>query len=69
MQPGSGDGKGESAGGQYEEVNQVIDGETYYGNKTFDNAYEEAMEAIQNSDSLTEEQKKIISDYYDTIEK
>lgn len=56
-------------GGKYEENNQVIDGETYYGDTTFDNAYNEAMEQMQGEEGNDEEANKIIGDYYETIEK
>ena len=64
-----GEGGGEG-GGKYEDYNQVIDGSTYYGDTTFDNAYNDAMEQMQGEgDNTSEEMKKIISDYYENIEK
>ncbi len=64
--PGSGGG----AGGKYEDYNQVIDGETYYGDNVFDEAYADAMEQMQNEGNEDgDEIQKIISDYYENIEK
>lgn len=65
--PGEGPGGGE--GGKYEPNNQVIDGETYYGDSTYDNAYNDAMENLQQNGEMSDEMKKIIGDYYKNIEK
>lgn len=69
--PSNGDNSGGGdGGGKYEDYNQVIDGSTYYGDSTFDNAYNDAMEQMQGEgDNTSEEMKKIISDYYENIEK
>ncbi|MCM1259915.1 MAG: hypothetical protein NC182_03135 [Prevotella sp.] len=70
QKPGEKGEEGESgAGGKYEENNQVIDGQTYYGDKTFDNAYEDAMNNLQQDSNMSEGLKDIIGDYYSTIEK
>ena len=68
--PGEKPGEGESgAGGKYEENNQVIDGQTYYGDTTFDNAYSDAMDNLQQDSNMSDGLKDIIGDYYSTIEK
>ena len=48
--------------------NQVVDGKTYYGD-IFEDAYREMVERVKNSSSLTEAEKKAISDYFDSIRK
>ena len=57
------------AGGQYLAYNQVIDGETYYGGTTYENAYIEMLEELAASGELTAEQKALIEDYFKTIAK
>lgn len=81
-QPGDGDNPGQlegdssnsndgtgGSGGRYEESNQVDDGKTYYGDEKFANAYDDAMNSIQNDDEMSEDMKEIIKKYYDTIKK
>ena len=67
--PSGSDDDSSEGGGKYEDYNQVIDGETYYGDTTYDNAYAEAMEQMQNEDGNSDDVNQIISDYYETIEK
>lgn len=68
--PGDGnEGENGGAGGRYEENNQVIDGQTYYGDSTFDNAYSDAMDNLQQDSNMSDDLKDIIGDYYSTIEK
>ena len=59
---------GGTGGGKYVPHNQVIDGETYYGGDTYRAAYEDAMESLEEDD-LPEDRKRLVSDYYDLIEK
>lgn len=71
--PGNKPGEGEPSdspqgSGQYEPANQVIDGETYYGGSTYDNAYEQMMEELAQSEDIPDELKDIIVDYFETIE-
>ena len=49
-------------------ANQVINGETYYGD-IFNQSYQEAVERIKNDTNLTDAQKKAISDYFESIRK
>ena len=49
-------------------ANQVINGETYYGD-IFNQSYQEAIDRIKNNPNLTEAQKKAISDYFESIRK
>lgn len=57
------------AGGKYEEHNQVYDGETYYGGQVYQNAYDEALERMNEDEDLSEEEKELINEYYKTIAK
>lgn len=67
--PGEGDpSDNPQGGGQYEPANQVIDGETFYGGATYDNAYEQMMEELAQSEDIPDELKDIIVDYFETIE-
>lgn len=47
---------------------QVINGKTYYGD-VFEDAYREMLERMKNNNSLSEAEKKAISDYLDSIRK
>ena len=64
--PSDSDGPG---GGAYEENNQVIDGETYYGGSTYDNAYGDAMDEVSGNGDISDAEGDIVGDYFDTIEK
>ncbi len=69
-EPNNGEGgDGEEGSGKYDENNQVIDGETYYGDSTFDNAYSDAMDNLQQNNNIPDDLRDIIGDYYSTIEK
>ena len=70
--PGSG-GSGSSDGewidgAKGSAANQIINGKTYYGD-VFDEAYREMLERMANDSSMTEAEKKAISDYLDSIRK
>ena len=52
---------------EYEEVNQVIDGETYYGD-LYDEYYNDAAEDLQD-EKYTGDQKEMGGGYFDDIEK
>ncbi len=59
-----------AGGGTYDDAsNMVIDGEVYYGDSTYDNAYADAMDEIVGNGSISDGEGDIISDYFDTIEK
>lgn len=68
-EPNKGDGKGSGASGIQDTNDKIIDGETDYGGDIFDNAYGEAMESISKNGELSDLEKKIISDYYNSIAK
>lgn len=69
--PGGGDpegppGQGGTAAGQYEEVNQVIDKQTYYRD-LYEEALRKAQEYLKNNQDVPEELRKILELYYDAI--
>jgi hypothetical protein len=55
--------------GVYEPNNQFIDGKTYYGDKMYDEMYDQAQKEIEANENLSEEKKDITNDYFDIIEK
>lgn len=67
----NGDSNNESdkAGGAYEDNNQVIDGETFYGGATYDNAYDDAMQEVTQDSEISKDEKDVIGNYFDTIAK
>lgn len=64
--PDTGNSGGEGA--KASPANQVINGKTYYGD-VFEEAYREMLERMKNNNSLSEAEKKAISDYLDSIRK
>lgn len=58
--PPSGDEK-------YEDVNQVIDGQTYYRD-VIDEYYQQALEYLKNDENIPDHIRKIIERYYSTIQ-
>ena len=64
--PDTGISNGE--GSKASPANQVINGKTYYGD-VFEDAYREMLERMKNNNSLSEAEKKAISDYLDSIRK
>lgn len=64
--PNTGNSGGE--GSKASPANQIINGETYYGD-VFNEAYSEMLERMKNNNSLSEAEKKAISDYLDSIRK
>lgn len=64
--PNTGNSGGEGA--KASPANQIINGETYYGD-VFNEAYSEMLERMKNNNSLSEAEKKAISDYLDSIRK
>ena len=74
--PGSGDGEQStdspnapppSGDEKYVEVNQVIDGQTYYRD-VIDDYYQQAMEYLKNDENIPDHIRKIIERYYSTIQ-
>ena len=61
-----GDGDGEGASGSTVPGNQVIDGNTYYGNE-YGNSYSDAKDAMNSDSNLSDGDKGIIGDYFNNI--
>ena len=71
---GSDDGKpnedseqGDEAKGKYEEINQIVNGQTYYGD-LYGEAYKEVMEELAG-EGYGDDEKDIVGGYFDNIEK
>lgn len=54
--------------GRWEPANWIIDGETFYGDTTYDAYYESMLEELAKSENISDDLKKIIEAYFDTIE-
>lgn len=63
----SNDEYGDEVNGKFEEVNQVIDGKTYYGN-VYEESYKDAMEQLNGND-YSDDEKQMGSGYFDSIAK
>ncbi|MBR7186792.1 MAG: hypothetical protein IKD43_04845 [Clostridia bacterium] len=69
--PDSGDGgDGDGAGGENrdEKHNQILDGETYYGDG-YDNAYQDGMDSMNQDNGISDDMKNWYDDYMGAIEK
>lgn len=64
-----GDELGNGAGGKYEDNNQVIDGQTFYGDNVFNMAYQDAIETMRQNGSMSDEFKSYVDRYYGIIKK
>ena len=58
----------DGSGGRYEGNGQIIDGGQYYGDH-YEAALEEAKQDLMNNENISEEDKQIIMDYFETIKK
>ena len=56
-----------TSGEKYVEVNQVIDGQTYYRD-VIDDYYQQALEYLKNDENIPDHIRKIIERYYSTIQ-
>ncbi|MBP5342497.1 hypothetical protein J6Y73_01005 [bacterium] len=63
------EGDGDPLLQRYDENSQIIDGETYYGESVFDGYQQDMIEMLAQDTEMSTETKKIINDYFDTIEK
>ena len=61
-------GDQDGSGGRYEGNGQIIDGGQYYGDH-YEAALEEAKQDLMNNENISEEDKQIIMDYFETIKK
>lgn len=69
--PGEGQGPGDQnnpggGGGKYEEVNQIIDGDTYYRD-VYEHYYEDLLKALEEREDISDEMRDIIETYFGII--
>ena len=69
--PGEGQGMGDpnnpgGGGGKYEEINQIIDGDTYYRD-VYEHYYEDLLKALEEREDITDEMRDIILTYFNII--
>ena len=65
---GGGPGEGGGAGGSSAPSNQVVDGQTYYGNE-YGNSLSDAQDAMNGNTDLSGGQSDAIGDYFNNIAK
>ena len=53
---------------RYDDKNQIINNETYYGDE-YDDAKQGAVDEMEQSEEISDEIKDIVKDYFDNIEK
>lgn len=61
-----GSGQGSGAGYQYDEKNQVLDGDTYYGDE-LENYKRKLEEKLANNEELTAEERRFIELYFGSL--
>jgi hypothetical protein len=61
-----GDNGDPSGGGKYEEVNQVIDGDTYYRD-IYEYYYEDLLKALEDREDIPDDVREIIEAYFNII--
>lgn len=69
--PGDGPGRpgndgDPSGGGKYEEVNQIIDGDTYYRD-VYEHYYEDLLKILEEREDISDEMREIIEAYFNII--
>jgi len=62
-------GNQNGGGSRYEPANQVIDGKTYYGGAVYEEAYDKALEEVNQDAELSDEEKDAIGGYFENIKK
>lgn len=65
---GDGNGKGDGAGGASNPTNQVIDGNTFYGDQ-YGESMSDAQDAMDSGTDMSGEQTDVIGDYFHGIAK
>lgn len=61
------DNGGGTGGGAADESQLIIDGKTYYGDKIYDDAHQNAIDRVNNDSKLTSGDKNLIDDYFNSI--
>lgn len=66
--PPSGDEGGDEGGGDMNaDHKQIINGETFYGGSTLEDAEGQAKDKMDGNENISDGEKDIVGDYYDTI--
>ena len=65
LPPPSGDEN--SSGSTNQENKQIINGETFYGGSTLEDAENQAKDKMDGNENVSDGEKDIVDDYYDTI--
>ena len=68
-QDGGGNKDGENTDSKSDLRNQVLDGKTYYGGKTYEEARNDASDKASKDGNMSDSMKKLINDYFDAIKK
>lgn len=68
-QDGGGNKDGENTDSKSDSRNQVLDGKTYYGGKTYEEARNDASDKASKDGNMSDSMKKLINDYFDAIKK
>lgn len=66
---GSGSKDGTSTENKSDLRNQVLDGKTYYGGKTYEEARKDSSDKASKDGNMSDSMKKLINDYFDAIKK
>lgn len=62
-------GNGEESEAKTEEKNQVLDGNTYYGGETYEDAKNNTMDSTSKDGNMSDDMKDLIEDYFEAIKK
>ena len=65
--PPSGDDGKEGSGSHNAENKQIMNGNTYYGDSTLEDAEGQANEKMDGNENISDGEKDLVDDYYDTI--
>lgn len=68
-QDGGGDKNGENTDNKSDLRNQVLDGKTYYGGKTYEEARKDSSDKASKDGNMSSDTKKLINDYFEAIKK
>lgn len=65
--PESGEDANGGGGDITQENKQIVDGETYYGDSVLEDAESQAKDKMEGNENVSDGEKDIIGDYYDSI--
>lgn len=67
--PSNSNGSGNSEESKNNPGNQVLDGKTYYGGETYQDAKSDTMDKTSKDGNMSSDTKKLINDYFESIKK